>query len=112
MSRADAVGKGRRIDFDRVASVALANAETVVAAFLRDGRREGREWVARNPRRPDKRLGSFKVNLTTGKWGDFAAGIAGGDLVGLVAYLLDLSQRDAAIRLADALGVDPFEGGR
>ena len=105
----DPAGKGRRIDFDRVGSAARRNAEAVVAAFLPDGRREGVEWVALNPRRPDKRLGSFKVNTRSGAWGDFAAGIAGGDLVGLVAYVLDLSQRDAAIRLADALGVDPFE---
>jgi hypothetical protein len=81
----------------------------VVAAFLPDGRREGQEWVARNPRRPDKTLGSFKVNLATGRWADFASGDKGGDLVGLVAYLQGLSQRDAAIRLAEALGLDPYE---
>ncbi len=102
-------GQGRRIDFDRVGGAARRNAEAVVRAFLPDGRREGNEWVARNPRRPDKTLGSFKVNLVTGKWSDFASGDKGGDLVGLVAYLLAVSQRDAAIRLADALGVGPFE---
>ena len=102
-------GAGRRIDFDRVGSAARRNADVVVAAFLAEGRKEGQEWVARNPRRPDKRLGSFKVNLATGRWADFASGDKGGDLVGLVAFLLGLSQRDAAIRLADALGVDPYE---
>ena len=102
-------GAGRRIDFDRVGSAARRNAEAVVAAFLPDGRKEGQEWVARNPRRPDKRLGSFKVSLAHGRWADFASGDKGGDLVGLVAFLLGLSQRDAAIRLADALGVDPYE---
>jgi hypothetical protein len=70
------------------------------------------EWVARNPRRPDRRLGSFKVNLATGKWGDFATGEGGGDLVSLAAYVTALSQREAAIRLADSLGVSPFEAGR
>ncbi|ODT87797.1 hypothetical protein [Phenylobacterium sp. SCN 70-31] len=102
-------GAGRRIDFDRVGAAARRSGEAVAAAFLPDGRREGREWVARNPKRPDKTLGSFKVNLDTGKWADFASGDRGGDLVGLVAFLLDLSQRDAAVRLAEALGVDPYE---
>lgn len=102
-------GNGRRIDFERVNAAARQRSEAVVAAFLPDGHREGREWVARNPKRDDRRLGSFKVNLDTGKWAEFATGEAGGDLVSLAAYLGGRSQRDAAIRLAEALGVDPYE---
>lgn len=109
MSRGHDPGQGRRIDFDRCGGAARRSAEAVVRAFLPDGRREGNEWVARNPRRPDKTLGSFKVNLVTGYWADFASGDKGGDLVGLVAFIERLSQRDAAIRLAEALGVDPYE---
>ena len=108
MSR-EVPGQGRRIDFDRVGGAARRNAEAVVAAFLPDGRREGVEWVARNPRRTDKSLGSFKVNLSTGKWGDFASGDKGGDLIGLVAFLLAISQRSAAEKLADSLGIDAYE---
>ena len=100
-----------RVNFDRVNATALRNADAVVRGFLPDGRREGAEWVARNPVRPDKRLGSFKINLTTGKWADFASGDHGGDLVSLVAYVAVLSQREAAVRLAESLGVDPFEAG-
>ena len=65
--------------------------------------------MARNPRRQDKRPGSFKVNLQTGKWKDFATGDRGGDLVSLAAYVADVSQRDAAIRLAEGMGVHPYE---
>ena len=32
-----------------------------------------REYVALNPTRADKRAGSFKINLQTGRWADFAA---------------------------------------
>jgi hypothetical protein len=103
--------RSRRVDFDRVAAAGLRNIEAVCRGLLPDGRREGAEWVARNPRRDDRRLGSFKVNVATAKWGDFAAGAFGGDAVALVAYLLDLSQREAAIRLAETLGISPFEGG-
>lgn len=99
-----------RVDFAKVNAVSLSNAETVVRAMLPDGRREGAEWVARNPVRADHRPGSFKVNLTTGKWADFSSGDRGGDLVSLVALVAALPQREAAIRLAETLGIDPFEG--
>lgn len=107
--RHDPSGVGRRIDFDRVGSAALRNAGAVVAAFLPDGRREGTEWVARNPRRDDKTLGSFKVSMSRGAWADFSTGDRGGDLIGLVAFVRGISQREAAIQLAGALGVDPYE---
>jgi hypothetical protein len=97
-----------RIDFERVNRAALQNAEAVVRSFLPDGRREGAEWVARNPTRPDHRPGSLKCNLNTGKGADFATGDRWGDLVGMAAYLQGLPQREAAIRLAEALGVNPF----
>lgn len=111
MSREHEPVRARRIDFDRVSAAARRNADAVVAAFLPDGCRSGVEWTARNPKRPDKTLGSFRVNLASGKWADFAGDVdaRGSDLVGLVAYLLDLSQRDAAIALASSLGIDAFE---
>lgn len=99
----------RRVDFDRVNAAALRNADAVVRGLLPDGRRDGAEWVARNPLRNDRKPGSFKVNLLSGKWGDFATTDRGGDLVSLAAFVAALPQGEAAIRLADSLGVDPFE---
>lgn len=99
----------RRIDFGRVNASALRNASAVVTGLLPGGRREGVEWVARNPHRSDKSLGSFKVNLSTGKWSDFSSGDKGGDLVSLAAFVARISQREAAIELAGSLGVDPFQ---
>jgi hypothetical protein len=66
------------------------------------GKRIGREYVAKNPTRPDRRAGSSKVNLQTGRWADFATGDKGGDAVSLAAYLFGLRQSEAARRLADA----------
>jgi len=101
--------RGRRVDFRRVAEIALRNAEVVASGLCPDGRRSGSEWVARNPRRPEGSLGSFKINLATGRWADFAREDKGGDLVSLAAYVAAAPQRDAAIRLAESLGVDPYE---
>ena len=92
-----------------VAAAALVRSEDIVGALLPDGRREGGEWVARNPLRADHHPGSFKINLRTGRWSDFATGDRGGDLVALAAFVAGVDQRTAAIRLADRLAVDPFE---
>jgi hypothetical protein len=99
----------RRIAFRRVADVALGHADALVRRWLPDGRREGVEWVARNPTRVDKRPGSFKINLQSGRWCDFATGDRGGDLIGLGAYLFYLDQAEAAHKIAAALGIDAYE---
>ncbi len=101
---------GNRIDFSRVNHAALAHIETIVSRWLPDGKHAGVEWIARNPKRNDRRLGSFKVNMTTGAWGDFASGDYGGDLVSLAAFLhTSGDQRQAAIEVAEMLGIDAYE---
>jgi hypothetical protein len=104
--------RSRRVDFERVNAAALAAADSVVPGLLPGGRREGAEWVALNPSRADRRPGSLKVNLASGRWADFATDDRGGDLVSLAALVAGVGQREAAIRLAESLAVDPFEGGR
>jgi hypothetical protein len=79
---------------NKAARPCLTGAETPVA----DRGRVGAEYVARNPKRTDRRSGSFKINLMTGRWADFATGDKGGDVISLTAYLHDLSQREALIR--------------
>ena len=96
---------GTRIDFDRVAAAALSALPALCARWLPDGHREGREWVARNPRRGDRRPGSFRVNLNTGKWADFATDDKGGDVIGLAAFLAGTDRVAAARSLADMLAV-------
>lgn len=74
-----------KIDFQAIAS--RLDASTYVPQWLPNGKRSGQEWIARNPNRSDRTPGSFTINLTTGKWADFASGDSGGDLVSLYAYL-------------------------
>ena len=93
------------IDFDRINSAALQDLPRLVLRWLPNGHRSGREWVARNPRRNDRRAGSFRVNLSTGKWSDFATGDAGGDPVSLAAFLAGVGQAEAARRLSEMLGI-------
>jgi len=93
------------IDFDQISRSALQNADALVSQWLPHGHRQGTEWVARNPLRHDQRPGSFKINLRTGRWADFATGDSGGDLISLAAYLSGCSQGQAAQQLAEMLGV-------
>lgn len=93
-------------DFVAINAGALACLPALVARWLPDGRRQGREWVALNPQREDRHPGSFKVNLQTGQWADFAvANAKGGDPVSLAAYLSGKSQMEAARALAAMLGI-------
>ena len=98
-----------RIDFAAINRAALARLPDILHRWLPDGRVEGHEYVARNPTRADCRPGSFKINLRTGRWADFATGDKGGDPVSLAAYLADCGQAEAARELARMLGV-PGDG--
>lgn len=95
-----------RIDFAAINDMALAALPSLLRRWLPDGRIEGREYSAINPTRDDHKLGSFKVNLNTGKWADFATGDKGGDPISLAAYLAGIGQADTARRVADMLGMN------
>jgi hypothetical protein len=94
-----------RLDFTVIARSAIANSQILLSSWLPDGKRMGSEWLARNPTRPDRTLGSFKISLKSGRWADFATGDGGGDLISLRAYLDGTSQRKAAISVAEELGL-------
>jgi hypothetical protein len=104
-------GRGRPIDFAAVNRAALARLPDILARWLPGGRIEGTEYVALNPRRADQRPGSFKINLDTGRWADFAVADARGrDVVSLAAYLGGVGQSEAAERLAGMLGIGTRDG--
>jgi hypothetical protein len=94
------------IDFIEINAVALRALPVILPRWLPDGKRQGREFLARNPTRADRTPGSFRINVITGRWSDFATDDRGGDPISLAAYLFGLSQVDAARRLADMLGID------
>ncbi len=101
-----------RPDFTAINEAALAVLDLLLDRWLPDGETQGREYLAYNPRRVNRNLGSFKINLETGRWADFATGDRGGDPISLAAFLFDLSQTEAARRLAAMLGLPSQEGSR
>lgn len=97
-----------QIDFEQVGRAALRHGEILVARWLPDGKLVGHEWIALNPLRDDHKPGSFSINLSSGRWSDFAIGVSGGDLISLAAYLNGLTQREAALRISEMLGVEAW----
>jgi len=90
-----------------LAARALSQAESLLAAWC-PGVRQGGEWVALNPTRPDRSPGSFRINLQTGKWSDFATGDSGGNLFDLYCYLQGgLDARAALPEFQRAFGCVP-----
>jgi hypothetical protein len=97
------------IAFRRIAEAARANCAAIVTQWLPRGKRYGPEWCALNPRRNDRHIGSFRINLRTGAWTDFAIDEGGGDLISLAAYLYGLSQAEAALKIAQMLGLNSYD---
>jgi hypothetical protein len=100
--------QARRIDFHKINNAARPHLYDLVSAWLPTGRVEGPEFVALNPKRCDRHHGSFRINIVSGNWADFAVtGASGGDIVSLLAYLRDCRQSEAAREIARILGVAP-----
>lgn len=84
-----------KLDFDGLKARLHNDIHGTVVAWIPGGKREANEYVVENPTRSDGKKGSFKINLKTGRWKDFATDDAGGDLIALYAYLKGLSMGDA-----------------
>jgi hypothetical protein len=88
-----------RIDFRRLKDRLNPYILSLVQRVLPGGRLEGREYIAINPKRCDKNPGSFRINIKTGKWADFANNDKGGDIISLWSYIRNIKQTEAAKEL-------------
>lgn len=92
-------------EYLRIKDEANRRAREIVPRWL-PGRQERNEWIAKNPTRDDKNAGSFKINLKTGKWKDWANDDKGGCIVSLAMYLHgDRTPYEAAANLAKLMGL-------
>ena len=93
------------LNFEAINVVALRALPAILSRWLPDGKFRGREFIAKNPTRADRTAGSFRINIVTGKWADFATGDRGIGVISLAAYLFHLSQPEAARFVAMMLGL-------
>lgn len=94
-----------QLNYTYINTLALSVLPSLLQQWLPNGVIKGHEYVTCNPMREDRSSGSFKVNLRTGKWADFATG-DGGDIIALAAYLSGTRQSEAARQLYTMLGGD------
>lgn len=92
------------IDYDHVKQKTMPHILALLNRVLPGGKIQGQEYIALNPRRCDRKLGSFKFNTRTGKWQDFSTGDKGGDIISLWAYVQGISQSAAARELLAIVG--------
>ena len=100
----------KNINFEAINDAALRALPLLLVRWLPGGKRIGKEYIALNPTRADRKPGSFKVVIVghrAGVWADFATGDRGGDPISLAAYLFGLRQGEAARKLAEMLGGAP-----
>jgi hypothetical protein len=95
LSSAFPSGNGH-VDFAAVKAASVSAVSSLVPGWLPGGRREGNEWVVRNPLRNDAKAGSFKINLLTGVFCDWATGDKGGDRVRSCAVSYSSARRRLA----------------
>jgi len=95
-----------KLDFKGINEKLLADIETYLNEWLPGGNIEGRNYVVKNPTRDDATPGSFKVELNTGIWKDWATTEKGGDLINLYAYLNGLTDGEAGKKLASSYSLD------
>lgn len=91
--------------FVKVNALALPVLPVLLKRWLPEGKLSGQEYIALNPTRQDNSLGSFKINIKTGRWADFATEDKGHDVISLAAYIFGISQGEALRRVATLLGV-------
>ncbi len=93
-----------KINFSQVKNFLKGYEEAILRQLLPVGKTAGSKYIALNPTRNDKNLGSFKINTTTYKWADFATGDKGSDIISLYAYIKSVNQLTAAKELLRLVG--------
>jgi hypothetical protein len=94
----------RKVDFREVKALMRGYEGAILYRLLPHGKKQGHEYVALNPKRHDRKLGSFRINLHSYKWADFATDDRGGDLISLWAYVRGVNNLEAAKEILSLLG--------
>ncbi|MGJ8682157.1 DUF927 domain-containing protein [Paraglaciecola sp.] len=91
-------------DFKGLAALALPQMANILDRYLPGGKYDGNEYTVLNPIRADSTAGSFKINVATGIWCDFATDDKGTDATSLLAYVMNTTQLIAYKELSNYLG--------
>lgn len=95
-----------KLNYVFIKEQALSHSHTLLKTWLPNGVVKAHEYIALNPTRHDRNLGSFRINMRSGIWADFATQDRGGDLISLLAYLDHSSNSQAARKISAFLGLE------
>lgn len=99
------------INYKEIKEKALAHSHLLLKTWLPNGVIKAHEYIALNPTRHDQHLGSFRINMRSGQWADFATSDRGGDLIALLAYLNHSTQSQAARKISALLRLEAHHVG-
>ncbi len=89
------------IDFQSIKQRYSENPQPILRHLVGKGKIEGGDYVALNPKRNDSRLGSFRIDIQTGRFHDFATGDRGGSILDLASFVYDCDLLTAAQKLQE-----------
>jgi len=89
-------------DFEGLAAHLLSRIRDIIPVLLPGGKLVGAEYECASINGGNGK--SFRININTGLWADFAAGHQGGDIISLYAAIHNIKQSEAADRLAKEYG--------
>lgn len=93
------------IDFCVLKQQAKPHLLSILQSVAPRGKRIGSEYVSICERRADRSLGSFKYNMNTNVWSDFANSLSSGnDIISYCAYALGISQIESARHIQNLIG--------
>lgn len=93
-----------RIDFDAINAAALADLPALLRRWIGPGIIDGDEFTCGDFNGGKGR--SVRINVKTGKGGDFAANMIAGDPIGIYALVYKVERVEAARAIAADLGLD------
>ena len=93
-------------DFQSIKQKYRENPLAILKQLVGRGQIEGSDYVILNPNRNDSKLGSFRIDISTGRFHDFATGDRGGSIIDLAAFAYNCDIVEAAKHLQQLFMVD------
>ncbi len=93
------IQKGKYVNFQEIKRKYSENPLPILRQLVGEGKIEGNDYVALNPRRNDKHRGSFRIDIATGRFYDFATEDRGGSVIDLAMFVYNCGIVEAAQRL-------------
>jgi putative DNA primase/helicase len=87
-------------NFRKIKETYRQNPLNVLKQLIPNGKIEGNDYVVANPRRNDRRSGSFRIDIATGRFNDFATGDRGGDIIDLAKFVYNCNAVTAVDKLS------------